>query len=70
MSGCASLSPAPPATQSRDPKEEKSRSEAQAQRAQATLQVEEPIPKVQGNMDDTKPHTHRTRTFSEDVPLV
>jgi hypothetical protein len=40
------------------PEKKKKWSEARAQRAQCTLQVEEQIPEVQGIMDSKKPHTH------------
>jgi hypothetical protein len=39
------------------PDKKKSKPETQAQRAQGTLQVEKPIPKVKGIMDGKKPHT-------------
>lgn len=39
-------------------------------KTQGTLQVEEQIPGVQETRNGKKPHTHRTKAFSRDVPLV
>lgn len=65
MSSCANLSPAPPSRNLATPEGGgKSRSEAQAQQAQCTLQVEEQIPKEKGIVDGNKPHEHRTTSVS------